>query len=76
MNNYVYNLVHNMNPWTLTLIIAWSFAWKGWALWRAARLKHLGWYIFLLIFNLVGIPEIIYIAVTNKKYSELNSNIK
>lgn len=76
MNIFLYNLLHNMNPWMFSLLIAWSFAWKGWALWRAARLKHVGWYIALLIINTIGIFEIIYLIVTNKKYAELNGSIK
>ncbi|HWP98689.1 MAG TPA: DUF5652 family protein [Syntrophomonadaceae bacterium] len=68
--------LRHMNPWMLTLILAWSVAWKGWALWRAARLKHAGWYIVLLIVNSVGIAEIIYIAATNRRYAELNSRFR
>jgi len=64
-----------MNPWLIPLIVAWSLAWKGWALWRAARFKHVGWYIALLIINTIGIFEIIYLIVTNKKYAELNSSL-
>ena len=72
----IINIMQNMNPWMFSLILAWAIAWKGWALWRAARLKHLAWFILLLIINLVGITEIIYIIVTNKKYAELNGRIR
>ncbi|MGR6836967.1 DUF5652 family protein [Syntrophomonas erecta] len=64
-----------MNPWMLTTLLAWSFAWKGWALWRAARLKYAWWFIALLVVNTVGIFEIIFLIVTNKKYSKLNGSI-
>lgn len=60
------------NPMIFIAVIAWSILWKGLALWRAARLKHLGWYIALLIVNTVGIFEIIYLLATNKKYKETN----
>lgn len=58
------------NPMILYPLLVWSFFWKGWALWRAARLTHLFWFIALLVVNTVGIFEIIYILVTNKKYQE------
>ncbi|MDD3880607.1 MAG: DUF5652 family protein [Syntrophomonas sp.] len=46
--------------------------WKGLALWRAARLNQVAWYIALLIINTVGVFEIIYLIATNKKYKESN----
>jgi|LSQX01.2.fsa_nt_gb methionyl-tRNA synthetase len=60
------------NPAVYFTIITWSIIWKGLALWRAARLKQPGWFIALLIINTVGIFEIIYLLVTNKKYKEIN----
>lgn len=58
------------NPYILSVFVIWSTIWKGLALWRAARLKHTGWFIALLIINTVGIFEIIYLIATNKKYAE------
>lgn len=75
MNEAVYNLLQ-ANPWLIPLLVAWSLPWKGWALWRAARLKYAAWFIILLVLNLLGIPEIIFILVTNKKYAELNGRIR
>lgn len=69
-------LLQNMNPWVLTLVAIWSVAWKGWALWRAARLRHVVCYIVLLVLNLLGIPEIIYIYVTRKQYGDLYDRIR
>ncbi len=54
------------------LLIIWSIIWKALALWRAARLKQVGWYVALLIINTVGVFEIIYLIATNKKYKESN----
>ncbi|HZK70846.1 MAG TPA: DUF5652 family protein [Clostridia bacterium] len=51
-------------------LITWSVVWKGLTLWRATRLKHVGWYLALLVINTVGIFEIIYLIATNKKYKE------
>lgn len=60
------------NPRYFVPLIIWAMFWKGWSLWRAARLKHAGWYIALLIINTVGIFEIIYLIATNKKYKEVD----
>lgn len=54
----------------LLVLILWSTVWKGLALWRAARRDENAWFIALLIFNTLGILEIIYyflIAKTDKK---------
>jgi len=53
-----------------TVLIIWSLIWKGLALWRAARRNENIWFIILLIFNTLGLLEIIYyflIAKTDKK---------
>jgi len=55
------------NIWIIFLIIAWTLPWKGVALWKSARNKHLGWFIVLLIFNTLAILEIIYIFYFGKK---------
>jgi len=49
------------------LVIAWALAWKGTALWHAARNRQLAWYIALLIVNTVGILEIVYLVYFRKK---------
>lgn len=54
------------SPW-FYIIIAWAVAWKGIALWHAARNRQLGWYIMLLVVNTVGILEIIYLALFRKE---------
>ena len=60
------------NPNVFLPLIIWAVIWKGWALWRAARLKQAGWYVALLIINTVGIFEIIYLIATNKMYKKTN----
>lgn len=51
------------------LIVLWSLAWKGIALWKAARLGHKAWFVALLVVNTVGILEIIYIfAIAQKEH--------
>jgi hypothetical protein len=44
----------------------WSLVWKGWALWRSARLNEKGWFIALLVLNTAGILEILYIFLISK----------
>jgi methionyl-tRNA synthetase len=56
-----------VKPWMIVVFLVWTLIWKGWALWRAARNSHKGWFIVLLILNTVGILEIIYIYGFSKK---------
>ncbi|MFH0780066.1 MAG: DUF5652 family protein [Parcubacteria group bacterium] len=62
--------------WFLMIVlIAWSVAWKGIALWKAARLGHTAWFVVMLILNTVGILEIIYIfAVANRQGKKVESS--
>lgn len=58
----------------LLLAILWSLAWKGFALWRAARNAHRNWFIVLLLVNTVGILEMLYIfAFSQKKNPQTNT---
>ena len=47
--------------WTLIAIQLWELPWKGIALWRAARNKHIGWFVTLMLVHLAGLIDIIYI---------------
>ena len=49
------------------LLVVWTLAWKGWALWLAARRGESVWFIILLIVNTLGILEIIYIFAVAKQ---------
>ncbi|NLW92479.1 MAG: hypothetical protein GXY34_12900 [Syntrophomonadaceae bacterium] len=60
------------NPKVFYPLLIWAFFWKGWSLWRAARLRQVGWYIALLVINTAGIFEIVYLIATNKKYKANN----
>ena len=51
----------------LVVITIWSIIWKGFALWKAARLGHRGWFIALLILNTAGILPILYLFIFTKK---------
>lgn len=63
------------NPAVYYTLIAWSVIWKGLALWRAARLRQVGWYIALLVINTAGIFEIIYLLASNTKYKQIPDNM-
>lgn len=41
--------------------LAWATFWKGLALWKAARKRHLVWFVVLLVVNSLGLLEIAYI---------------
>ncbi len=54
------------NPYIIILAALWSIIWKGFALWKAASLKKVGWFIALLVINTLGILEIIYLTIVTK----------
>lgn len=51
----------------LIIILVWGLIWKGIALWKCGRNNQLAWFLFILIFNTVGIIPIIYLAFFQKK---------
>jgi methionyl-tRNA synthetase len=55
------------NPLVLIIFIAWTFIWKGIALWMSAKRDQKNWFIALLILNTLGILEIGYILYTKNK---------
>jgi hypothetical protein len=48
-------------------ILLWSLAWKGWALWLAARRGETAWFVALLVLNTAGLLEIFYILLIAKR---------
>ena len=59
------------------LVVIWNLVWKGLALWKASKKDSRVWFVILLVFNTIGILEILYFFLLNKidltKYLE---NIK
>lgn len=51
----------------IVILIIWSLAWKGMALWKAAHRGSKPWFILLLLVNSIGILDIIYIYLVDKK---------
>ncbi len=58
----------NEHPILLVLLILWSLVWKALALWQSARIGHKGWFTAILIINLFGIVEIIYLYFVARKF--------
>ncbi len=52
-----------MNAWALVVLVIWTLFWKGWALWKSARRGEKYWFAALLIINLLGLLEMLYIFV-------------
>ncbi|MDB5190436.1 MAG: hypothetical protein JWN49_762 [Parcubacteria group bacterium] len=54
-----------ISPIVIGILVAavaiWTLAWKGFALWYAARNHQKKWFIVLLILNTIGILEIVYL---------------
>jgi hypothetical protein len=55
----------------IVLITAWEIYWTYHACWIASKLNEKRNFLFFLVFNLLGIPEIIYIR---KKQKELRND--
>jgi len=55
-----------LRPQFYIIFLLWTVIWKGLALWKSARNKHLIWFILLLIINTAGIFEILYIFFLNR----------
>ena len=47
----------------LLILLAWNLVWKGLALWRAVNRCDTWWFVAFLVFNTLGILEIIYLFV-------------
>ncbi len=48
------------------LLALWSLFWKGLALWHAAQRGDRWWFAGILVFNTMGIVEIIYLFLVLK----------
>ncbi|MGV8142157.1 MAG: DUF5652 family protein [Candidatus Pacearchaeota archaeon] len=55
-----FSAITNMPPWLLAIILTWTLAWKGLALWKAAKKNSSLWFVVLLVINTIGILEILY----------------
>ena len=62
MFNEILAVPFDRQLWYVALF-AWVLVWKGLALWKAARQNQKWWFIPLLVFNTLGVLEILYIYV-------------
>ena len=51
----------------LILVVIWEAYWTFRACWLASKNNHKWLFLFFLLFNLLGIPEIIYVYKQKKK---------
>ncbi len=58
----------------VTVAVIWSIAWKGYALWIAAKNGHKWWFIALLLINTLAILEIIYIFAIGRPEMKKRAN--
>jgi len=56
-----------MNLYTLLAIALLTLPFKMWAMWLSARRGDIWWFLAFAIFNLLAIPEIIYIFFVAKQ---------
>ncbi len=50
-----------------TITVAWILYWKGRGLWAAAKNGDKWWFIAMLLINILGVLEILYIYVFSKR---------
>lgn len=49
-------------------IVAWSLAWKGVSLWRAARNQSKPWFVTLLLTNTLGVLDAVYLFGVDRRH--------
>ena len=54
-------------PIMVMILFVWALVWKGFALWKSAKLNQKYWFIAMLVINTMGILEILYIFVFSRK---------
>ena len=62
-----YEQMLQQNWWIWLALAVWILPWKGAALWKAARNRHLKWFIAILILNTLALLDIFYIFVIARK---------
>lgn len=50
----------------IVVLLIWSAFWKGLALWHAAQRGDAWWFVALLVFNTIGLLEMLYLFVFAK----------
>ena len=62
--------------WIILIVILtiWEIFWTYHACWIASKLNEKKTFLFFLVFNLLGIPEIIYIYRKKSEFDQLEKN--
>lgn len=63
---------HTFGVVIFSLLIIWGIAWKGLALWRAARREDKWWFVVFLFINTLGALEILYLYVWSKSKKKVS----
>lgn len=66
-----YNISGVMGVLLVVAVI--DMAFRGFAMWRAARLEKRSWFIALLVINSMAILPIIFLLMTNAEYEKFRS---
>jgi len=51
----------------LLVAVAWTIAWKGASLWRAAKSDSKPWFVTLLLTNTLGILDAVYLFIVARR---------
>ena len=54
----------------ISLLLIWELAWKAVALWKAGHNNQPVWFVAMFLINSVGILEILYIFIFQRKRSK------
>lgn len=60
-------LLTQQHPTWLLFVMLWSLLWKGLGLWHSAQRRQPLWFLAILVVNLFGVLEMIYLFVVAKK---------
>ena len=58
----------------ILVIVVWEAFWTYKACWLAAKQDQKKWFLFFLIFNLLGIPEILFLWQNKRKSAEVSGD--
>ncbi|MFH1425218.1 MAG: DUF5652 family protein [archaeon] len=70
------DLLLNLHPALLFIIVLWVIVWKGLSLWKAAHKDSVIWFVVLLVVNTLGILEILYIFLFSKMRKNKKTDTK
>ena len=65
--NPLIDIFKNPEVVILVLCVVWDFIWKWVALYKAWQRSQWVWFVFMFIFNTVGILPIIYLVINRDK---------